>query len=115
MRDTGTMSRPRTHRYHRNRAVGVKTMPKPNDVGSLPSLVADFLAELAHTNRSRHTCRAYATDLAQSAVSARGCAAGSPAEVTRAFGPTLERLGPASRASKQAALASFLEWARRQG
>jgi len=90
-------------------------MPKPNDVGSLPSLVADFLAELAHTNRSRHTCRAYATDLAQFSVFYQGSAGGITAEVIRGFGATLERLGPASRARKQAALASFLDWARRQG
>ena len=37
------------------------------------------------------------------------------AEVIRGFGATLEHLGPASRACKQAALASFLDWARRQG
>jgi integrase/recombinase XerD len=37
------------------------------------------------------------------------------AEVIRGFGATLEHLGPASRARKQAALASFLDWARRQG
>ena len=32
---------------------------------SLESLVAIFLADLAHTNHSPQTCRAYATDLAQ--------------------------------------------------
>jgi integrase/recombinase XerD len=109
------MRRVRIYRYHRNHAAGVLTVPEPNDPGSLPSLVADFLAELAHANRSRHTCRAYATDLAQFSAFYRGPVGGITAEVIRGFGATLERLVPASRARKQAALASFLEWARRQG
>src|ERR1700681_1485698 len=109
------MRRVRIYRYHRNHAAGVLTVSEPNDSGSLSPLVADFLAELAHANRSRHTCRAYATDLAQFSAFHRGTVGGIPAEVIRGFGATLERLGPASRARKQAALASFLDWARRQG
>ena len=76
---------------------------------SLSPLVTDFLAELAHANRSRHTCRAYATDLAQFTAFYQGPVGGITAEVIRGFGATLERLRPASRARKQAALASFLE------
>lgn len=90
-------------------------MPGPDDSGLLPPLVADFLAELAHANRSRHTRRAYASDLAQFSASHRGPVGGITAEVIRDFGATLGQLGPASRARKQAALASFLDWARRQG
>ena len=90
-------------------------MPGPDDSGLLPSLVADFLTELAHVNRSRHTRRAYASDLAQFSAFHRGPVGGITAEVIRDFGATLGRLGPASRARKQAALASFLDWARRQG
>jgi integrase/recombinase XerD len=90
-------------------------MPKPNDSGSLSPLVTDFLTELAHANRSRHTCRAYATDLARFSAFYRGLVGGITADVIRGFGATIERLGPASRARKQAALASFLDWARRQG
>ncbi|MBV8230565.1 MAG: tyrosine-type recombinase/integrase [Planctomycetaceae bacterium] len=90
-------------------------MPESNDSDPLSPLVADFLADLAHTNRSRHTRRAYATDLAQFSAFYRGPVGGITTEVIRSFGATLERLGPASRARKQAALASFLEWARRQG
>ena len=90
-------------------------MPKPNDSGSLSPLVTDFLTELAHANRSRHTCRAYATDLAQFSAFYRGPVGAITAEVIRGFGATLERLRPASRARKQAALASFLDWAHRQG
>lgn len=90
-------------------------MAKPNNAASLSPLVTDFLAELAHANRSRHTCRAYATDLAQFSAFYRGPVGGITAEVIRGFGATLERLASASRARKQAALASFLEWSRRQG
>ena len=90
-------------------------MPEPHDSGLLCPLVTDFLAELAHANRSRHTCRAYATDLAQFSAFYRGTVGGITAEVIRGFGATLERLGPASRVRKQAALTSFLEWTRRQG
>ena len=52
--------------------------PDPDDSGSLSPLVADFLAELAHANRSRHTCRAYASDLAQFSAFYRGPSAASP-------------------------------------
>ena len=53
-------------------------MPEPNQSGSLSTLAADFLAELAHANRSRHTCRAYATDLAQFTAFYRGPSVASP-------------------------------------
>jgi integrase/recombinase XerD len=56
----------------------------------LDGLVADFLGDVAHGNRSAHTHRAYATDLASFA-----------------------HLAPATRARKEAALASFLAWAYR--
>jgi hypothetical protein len=59
------MRRPQIYRYHRNHATGTKSMPESYRSGSLSPLVTDFLAELAQANRSRHTCRAYATDLAQ--------------------------------------------------
>ena len=89
--------------------------PTQNSSDPLSSLMTDFLAELAHANRSRHTCRAYATDLAQFSAFYRGPVGGITAEVIRGFEATLERLRPASRARKQAALASFLDWAHRQG
>src|SRR3954471_16598920 len=113
--DSGPMRRPRIHRYHRNHVAGAQTVPESNDSSPLSPLVGDFLAELAHANRSRHTCRAYATDLSQFLAFYRGPAGGITAEVLRGFGATLERLRPASRARKQAALASFLDWAHRQG
>lgn len=90
-------------------------MPKRNDSGLLSAPVTDFLAELAHANRSRHTCRAYATDLAQFSAFYRGPVGGVTAAAIRSFMATLERLSPASRARKRSALASFLDWAHRQG
>jgi integrase/recombinase XerD len=90
-------------------------MSEQDRSGSLSPLVTDFLTELAQANRSPHTCRAYATDLAQFSAFYQGPVGGITAEVIRAFGATLEKLRPASRARKQAALASFLDWAHRQG
>jgi len=75
-------------------------MPKPHDSGLLSPLVTDFLAELAHANRSRYTCRAYATDLAQFSAFYQDPVGSITAEVIRGFGARLERLGPASRARK---------------
>ena len=90
-------------------------MPKRDRSGSLSTLMTDFLAELEHANRSRHTCRAYATDLTQFAAFYRGPVGGITAGVIRGFEATRQRLRPASRARKQAALASLLDWAHRQG
>jgi site-specific recombinase XerD len=103
------------HRYHRNHGETVVRKTDPKQSRSLSSLAADFVAELAHANRSRHTCRAYTTDLAQFSAFYRGPVGGITPEVLRSFGATLEGLRPASRARKQAALASFLDWSQRQG
>jgi integrase/recombinase XerD len=115
MRKSGVVRRRESHRYHRNHGVGGLAMPEQDRSGLLPPAVTDFLAELAQANRSRHTRRAYATDLAQFSAFYRGPVGGITAEVIRTFGATLETLRPASRARKQAALASFLDWACRQG
>lgn len=86
---------------------------------ALDEVIAAFLTELAQANRSAHTCRAYATDLQQFAVWHR--ARGAPAlpavtpALLRDYFATLVHLCPATRARKQAALASFLTWAYRQG
>jgi hypothetical protein len=66
------MRRRTIHRYHRNHGEGIMAAPTQNNSDPLSSLTTDFLAELAHANRSRHTCRAYATDLAQFAAFYRG-------------------------------------------
>ena len=80
---------------------------------SLVALVDDFLTDLAQSNRSVHTRRAYAADLTRFGSFYRGPADGITADVLRAFFATLAHLSPASRARKQAALASFLGWAYR--
>jgi integrase/recombinase XerD len=89
--------------------------PDPKQCRSPSTLAADFVAELAHANHSRHTCRAYATDLAQFTAFYQGPVDGITADVIRGFGATLAQLRPDSRARKQAALASFLSWAHRLG
>ncbi len=66
------------HRYHRNHGEAVVRKPDPKQLGSLSSLAADFVTELAHANRSRHTCRAYATDLAQFSAFYRVLSLASP-------------------------------------
>lgn len=83
----------------------------PGGDQTVASAVRDFLADLAHANRSPRTLRAYAADLA-------GFQAVAPArvdEITAAilrdhFASSL-RLSPATRARKQAALSSFFAWA----
>jgi site-specific recombinase XerD len=78
---------------------------------SLQGLIDAFLADLEHMNRALHTRRAYASDLARFASFYTGPADGITAEVLRAFFASLTDLQPATRARKQAALASFLTWA----
>ena len=80
---------------------------------ALPPLIAAFLAGLAHERRSPHTRRAYAADLALFASFYAGPTDGITADVLRSFFGTLAHLAPATRARKQAALASFLAWAYR--
>ncbi len=79
----------------------------------LDGLVADFLGDLAHANRSAHTHRAYATDLASFVRFHHGPASAITTEALRSFFATIAHLAPATRARKEAALASFLAWAYR--
>lgn len=81
---------------------------------SLDTLIDAFLAELAHSNRSIHTRRAYATDLRRFGSFYRGPARDITADHLRTFFATRAQVSPASRARTQAALASFLSWAYRQ-
>jgi integrase/recombinase XerD len=70
-----------------------------------------FLTDLAQANRSVHTCRAYATDLKQFAAwHGDSLQAITPAALRAYFGELIH-LRPATRARKQATLASFLAWA----
>jgi len=80
---------------------------------SLDILIADFLADLAHSNRSPHTRQAYAADLSRFSSFYTGPADSITADVLRAFFATRTHLRPATRARTQAALASFLGWAYR--
>jgi integrase/recombinase XerD len=81
---------------------------------SLESLVALFLANMAHTNHSPQTLRAYATDLAQLCAFHQRSVQTVTAEVLRTFFGTHAHLRPATRARKQAAVARFLTWAEQQ-
>ncbi len=83
---------------------------RPDD---LARHVADFLADLEQADRSPHTRRAYAADLRHFAAHQRGALADVDAAALRGYFATLVHLAPATRARKQAALASFLGWAYR--
>jgi site-specific recombinase XerD len=80
----------------------------------LPGLVEHFLTDLANANHSPHTLRAYAADLSQFIAFCPDSLAALRVETLRAFFATLAPLSPASRARKQASLASFFAWAYRQ-
>ncbi len=77
----------------------------------LDGLVAAFLTDLAHANRSFHTRHAYATDLAQLCAFHQGPMQAITVQVLRNFFHKHLHLSPATRARKQAAIASFLTWA----
>ncbi len=76
----------------------------------LEQAVSEFLAELDHANRSRHTIRAYRADLGAFGRYHRGGPESVSPDVLRRYFATLSGLTPATRARKQAALASFLGW-----
>jgi integrase/recombinase XerD len=78
---------------------------------SLNELITEFLADLAHTNRSPHTQHAYAADLTQLRAYYQGPIQAITTEVLRNFFGTHLHLSPATRARKQAAVARFLTWA----
>jgi integrase/recombinase XerD len=80
---------------------------------TLEALVADFLTDLAHANRSVHTRRAYASDLADLLRFHAGSASSITTEILRSFFATIAHLAAASRARKEASIASFLAWAYR--
>ena len=80
------------------------TEPQPSLTGQIEA----FLTELRHANRSAHTLRAYRTDLHEFAQFHRGPLDQLDAQGLRAFFEQHFHLSPASRARKQAAVASFL-------
>jgi site-specific recombinase XerD len=111
-REESTFPETPIYRYHRNQHKQMEyTLTEEQ---SLESLVALFLADLAHANHSPHTCRAYATDLAQLCAFHQGPMQTITAEVLRTFFGIHARLRPASRARRQAAVARFLTWAEQQ-
>ena len=77
---------------------------------SVGSAVGDFLADLEQAGRPSNTVRAYRSDLAAFAVYHAGPLRAVTPEVLRAYFATLAGLAPATRARKQASLASFLGW-----
>lgn len=85
---------------------------RPDD---LAEHAAAFLADLEQADCSAHTRRAYAADLRHFAAHHRGALADVTPEGLRAYFATLAGLGAATRARKQAALASFFKWAVAQG
>ncbi|MHB8751602.1 MAG: tyrosine-type recombinase/integrase [Aggregatilineales bacterium] len=74
-----------------------------------------FLSDLQHGNRSVHTLRGYRGDLEQFVQFNADLATAFTANNLRAFLATFNPLRPATRAHKQAALASFFAWAVRNG
>ena len=80
----------------------------------LADAITDFLADLAHANRSVHTRRAYAGDLQRFSTFYTGSISGITTDILRDFLDTFAHLSPASMARIQATLASFLTWAYRQ-
>ncbi len=85
-----------------------------NDQWEVGPAIAEFLAYLSHTNRAVRTRQVYASDLRQFGVFYGGPMQGITAELLRLFFASWPPLKPATRARKQAALASFLAWAYRQ-
>lgn len=82
---------------------------------TLEDHIANFLAELAAAGRSAHTLRAYAGDLRQFREFLSGARLEdiTPAVLRNFFNLGLPGRAAASRARKQAAVASFLGWAYR--
>lgn len=82
---------------------------------TLQGWIESFLSDLQHGNRSIHTLRSYRGDLEQFAEFNADLATAFTADNLRAFLVTFTPLRPATRAHKQAALASFFTWAVRNG
>lgn len=78
---------------------------------TIGDLLPAFLLELEHSNRSAHTQRAYRTDLKALADFYSGPISDLNTEILRQFFAQHLGLEPATRARKQAAVASFLKWA----
>jgi site-specific recombinase XerD len=82
--------------------------------GALDRVIASYLGDLRHANRSAYTLRDYRAELRRFAEHYHGPLAGISAEVLRGYFATMAHLAPATRARREATLASFLRWAERQ-
>lgn len=78
-------------------------------------LVDRFLEDLARSNRSPATLRAYASDLKILALECRTVAQLGQAETVRRVAECWKNLQPSTRTRKESALSSFYRWALRQG
>lgn len=76
----------------------------------LAAPIVDFLTDLEGAGRSIHTLRCYRGDLAQFAGLHTGEVGRIDAAVLRGFFTSIARQAKATRARKQAAVASFLAW-----
>ncbi len=81
---------------------------------SVADAASGYLADLANADRSANTRANYRSDLAAFARYYDGPLSGVTAVTLRGYFSTLTSLSPATRARRQAALASFLGWAYRQ-
>lgn len=95
------------------------TVPTPQTTSAaenatgIAATVEEFLADLAHAERSHHTIRCYRGDLAQLARHHTGPVERIDADVLRGFFAGITGQAPATRARKRAAVGEFLAWVRR--
>ncbi len=82
--------------------------------GSTVEAVAGFLADLEQAGKSRETQRAYAADLRLLTAAAPSLDAVTPAALRELFAANAH-LASATRARRQASVASFTSWAYREG
>ncbi len=92
------------------------TDPTTNQTNSFNGLVTEFLVMLETSNRSQHTRSTYTSDLYAyitfcQRVGESGISTAESVNTLRSYFATLTHLAPATRAHKQAALASFFRWA----
>jgi len=90
-------------------------MRVPNSPSTLANWIESFLVDLRNGNRSIYTLRGYRVDLEQFATFNADTATATTSDNLRAFLDTVAHLSPATRAHKQAVLASFFAWAVRNG
>ncbi|MDA8333225.1 MAG: tyrosine-type recombinase/integrase [Candidatus Dormibacteraeota bacterium] len=90
-------------------STAIEGAPSPK----LSDAVGAFLADLGHANRSPATLRAYRGDLASFSQHFAGELGEITPQALRSHFATLVHLAPATRARREASLASFLRWAYR--